>query len=131
MTALDEAEDLELLRCGVSHSRSPPSPRLRAFAVAGDEHVSLLPDVPTMTEAGFPGVTGVTFNGVFAPKGTPPDIVNLLSEKIRAALDNNTPRESFTTLGSVATGSTPQVFNEFLLTETEKWEDIIAADVQP
>ena len=58
--------------------------KLRALAVLGPKRVAALPDVPTIEEAGFPDVQGVTFNGVFAPKATPPAVVERLSAVVEA-----------------------------------------------
>lgn len=100
--------------------------RLRALAVVGDERSSLFPDVPTMAEAGFAGIQGVTFNGVFAPKGTPKAIIDILSAKIQAALKTPDAVAHLTALGSEAHGSSPEAFRAFLMAETVKWEDVIA-----
>src|SRR5215475_6098617 len=62
------------------------SGKLVALAVPGKTRASTLPHVPTMEEAGFPEVEGVTFNGIFAPKATPKPVVEKLSAAIRAAL---------------------------------------------
>src|SRR5262249_26242746 len=62
------------------------SGKLRALAVPGKARAPALPDVPTMAEAGYPEVEGVTFNGVFAPKATPQPVVERLSAAIRTAL---------------------------------------------
>ena len=60
--------------------------QLRALAVLGPKRAPAMPDVPTIVEAGFPDVQGITFNGIFAPKATPPAVVEKLSAAIRAAL---------------------------------------------
>ena len=60
--------------------------RLRGLAVLGPKRAPAIPDIPTIVEAGLPDVYGITFNGVFAPKGTPPAVVDKLSAAIRAAL---------------------------------------------
>lgn len=64
------------------------SGQLRALAVTGPKRWFSMPDVPTMIESGYPGFVSETFSALFAPAGTPRDIVNLLSEHSRAAFDN-------------------------------------------
>jgi tripartite-type tricarboxylate transporter receptor subunit TctC len=99
--------------------------KLRALAVLGPKRVAALPDVPTIAEAGFPDVQGVTFNGLFAPKATPPAIVDQLSVAIRAALQSKTVVEQLAALGSEARGSSPAEFTQFLERESRKWSDVM------
>jgi tripartite-type tricarboxylate transporter receptor subunit TctC len=101
------------------------SGKLRALAVLGPKRAPAVPDVPTIIEAGLPDVQGVTFNGVFAPKGTPPAVVEKLSAAIRAALAKKEVVDKLAELGSEANGSTPAEFTKFLNDETAKWTDVM------
>ena len=98
---------------------------LRALAVLGPKRAPAVPDVPTIVEAGLPDVQGITFNGLFAPKGTPPAVVDKLSAAIRAALEKKEVIAKLGELGSEARGSTPQEFTKFLADETAKWTDVM------
>jgi tripartite-type tricarboxylate transporter receptor subunit TctC len=99
--------------------------KLRALAVLGPKRVVALPNVPTIAEAGFPDVQGVTFNGVFAPKATPPAVVERLSAVVRAALQKKDVIDKLAALGSEARGATPQEFAKFLQDESRKWTDVM------
>jgi tripartite-type tricarboxylate transporter receptor subunit TctC len=99
--------------------------QLRALAVLGPKRAAAIPDVPTIAEAGFPDVQGVTFNGVFAPKATPPAVVDRLSAVIQAALKKESAIEKLAAMGSEARGSTPQEFTKFLQNESNKWIDVM------
>jgi tripartite-type tricarboxylate transporter receptor subunit TctC len=101
------------------------SGKLRALAVPGKLRAPTLPDVPTMAEAGFPAVDGVTFNGIFAPRNTPKAIVERLSVAVRTALDKQAAIDQLAALGSQARGSTPEEFTRFLEAETNKWGDLV------
>ncbi len=98
---------------------------LRALAILGPKRAPSLPDVPTIAEAGYPDVQGITFNGIFAPIGTPEAVVNKLSAAIRTALAKQDVIDKLANLGSSAQGSTPQEFNAFLERETQKWTDVM------
>jgi len=99
--------------------------RLRALAVLGAARTAAIPDVPTIVEAGFPDVQGITFNGLFAPKATPPEVVEKLSRAIRAALQKKEVVDRLAELGSEARGSTPQQFAAFLEDESRKWAELV------
>ena len=99
--------------------------KLRALAVLGPKRVAVLPDVPSIVEAGFPQVQGVTFNGVLAPKATPPETVAKLSTAIRTALEKKTVVDQLAALGSDARGSTPEEFAAFLRQESKKWSEVM------
>jgi tripartite-type tricarboxylate transporter receptor subunit TctC len=103
------------------------SGKLRALAVPGKARAATLPDVPTMAQAGYPEVEGVTFNGIFAPKATPKPVVEKLSAAIRAALEKKSAIDQLAALGSQARGSTPEEFTRFLQDETKKWGDLVRA----
>src|SRR6187401_515623 len=99
--------------------------RLRALAVLGPKRAPAVPDVPTIVEAGLPDVQGITFNGLFAPKGTPPAVVEKLSAAIRVALEKKTVADKLGELGSDARGSTPGEFTKFLEQESAKWTEVM------
>jgi tripartite-type tricarboxylate transporter receptor subunit TctC len=99
--------------------------KLRALAVLGPNRAPALPDVPTIAEAGFPDVQGVTWNGVFAPKATPRPVVDRLSTVIREALAKDSVKGQLANLGSEARGNTPEEFRAFLEAESAKWTDVM------
>jgi tripartite-type tricarboxylate transporter receptor subunit TctC len=103
------------------------SGKLRALAVPGKARVPALPEVPTMVEAGYPEVEGVTFNGIFAPKATPKPVIERLSGVIRVALTKQAAIDQLAALGSQARGSTPEEFTDFLRAETKKWGELVQA----
>ncbi len=101
------------------------SGKLRALAVLGPKRVPTLPDVPTIAEAGFPDVQGVTWNGVFAPKATPKPVVERLSIVVREALQKESIVDQLAKLGSEARGNTPEEFTAFLEAESRKWTEVM------
>ena len=111
----------------VDASQHLASGKLRALAVPGASRAAALPDVPTMAEAGYPEVEGVTFNGILAPRQTPPPVVERLSAAIRAALAKPAAVEQLAALGSRAMGSTPEEFTRFLQEDARRWAAVMAA----
>ncbi|MCU4118229.1 Bug family tripartite tricarboxylate transporter substrate binding protein [Variovorax sp. N23] len=99
--------------------------RTRALAVTSARRVPLLPDVPTLQEAGFKGFEAETFTGILAPTGTPPDILARFSEALQKILADKAVQAKFETLGAEARGSTPKQFTQFLTKEDARWMPII------
>ena len=101
--------------------------KLRAIAVTGKTRSEALPEVPTMIEAGYPGVTAVTWNGILAPAGTPRETVAKLNEAMVSVLRTPEMKEQLAKLGQEVAWSTPEEFAAFLRDETEKWRKVISA----
>ena len=98
--------------------------RLRGIAVAARERLAILPDVPTMAEAGLP-IEGLGWNGIFVPAGTPPAIVERLQQEIAHALRNKEIQDDALNLGTQAGGERPEEFAAFVRSEVQKWGKVI------
>jgi len=98
---------------------------VRVLAVIADGRLAAIPEVPTMREAGFPTIVGLTFNGIFAPKGTPKSTINKLSKTIKEALGKPSAIDQFEKLGSQARGSTPEEFTKFMTEQTAIWSEVV------
>ena len=103
------------------------SGKLRALAVSGTKRIALLPDVPTVAEAGLPGFEAGVWWALMAPAGTPRDIVAKLDAETRKALADPGARERLEALGAVVTTSTPDELSAFLRSEIAKWGQVIRA----
>jgi tripartite-type tricarboxylate transporter receptor subunit TctC len=101
--------------------------KLRALAVATGKRLSALPDVPTMAEAGFPQVEGNFWVGMFAPAGTPPEIIALLNREIGNAVALPEMRERLDALGFEPAATTPQEAAATLKSDSAKWAKVIKA----
>lgn len=101
--------------------------KLRPIAVASLTRSQLLPDVPTMTEAGLPGFEAVGLATVMAPAGTPPDIVAKISADIAAVLKQPEVRDQLVGMGLEVVGSSPAEFSSYIKAESEKWGKVIRA----
>ena len=101
------------------------SGKLRALAIAGPKRSRSVPEVPTMAEAGYPGVEGDTWVGVFAPAGTDKQVVALLNREIVAILSQSTMREHLLDLGYEPVGSRPDEFAAQISSEIAKWAKVI------
>jgi tripartite-type tricarboxylate transporter receptor subunit TctC len=91
--------------------------KLTGLAVTGTKRWPSLPDVPTMIEAGYPGFVSETFNALFAPAGTPPEIVALLAEKCREAFSSEKAREIARSAGFEIVAGTPEQLAARMKTE--------------
>jgi tripartite-type tricarboxylate transporter receptor subunit TctC len=101
------------------------SGKVRVLAVASTTRAATLPDVPTMTEAGLPGYESATNYTLFAPSGTPKDIVALLNKETNAILQMPDVREKLQTQGIVITGGTVDAVERRIPRELEKWTKVV------
>jgi tripartite-type tricarboxylate transporter receptor subunit TctC len=101
--------------------------KLRPIAVASLTRSQLLPDVPTMTEAGLPGFEAVGLATVMAPAGTPPAIVSKISADIAAILKQPEVRDQLVGMGLEVVGSSPAEFDKYIKDESAKWGKVIKA----
>ncbi len=98
--------------------------KLRALAVTTSTRLDVLPDVPTVAEF-VPGYEANTWNGIGAPKNTPPEIVNKLNKEINAALAEPKMKAQLADLGATALVGSPADFGKLIAAETEKWAKIV------
>ena len=101
------------------------SGKLRGIAVAARERLAIMPEIPTTAEAGFPGVEGSGWNGIFVPAGTPPAIVNRLQQEIAKVLLSKEVQDDALTLGTQAGGEKPEEFAAFVRAELQKWGKLV------
>lgn len=99
--------------------------KLRALAVASAQRLPQLPDVPTMAEAGLPGVEIDSWSGLLAPAKTPPEIIDKLQREVTKALAAPDVNEMLRSQGAVVVGSTPAEFRSYLAQESRQYGAII------
>ena len=101
--------------------------KLRALAVTGGTRSPMLPEVPTVAEAGLPGYEATSWNAVFAPAGTPKEIVEKLAREIDAILKSPETRKFFAEQGGEVGGGTPAELAAFVRAESAKWSKVVKA----
>ena len=102
--------------------------RLKALAVTSREPVAMLPDVKPMAQQGFPNNVSSSWQGVLAPAGTPPAIIQKIHAAIVTAMKDPTVQSRMATAGVVATSSlSPQAFRDFLEKDAAKWQAAVVA----
>lgn len=101
--------------------------KLRALAVAQPRRASIMPDVPTLAEAGMSGFDAGIWIGLLAPAGTPSAIVEKLSAAANAALSTGEVRNALKRQGTDPLGGTPKEFADFIRADIEKWVAVLAA----
>jgi tripartite-type tricarboxylate transporter receptor subunit TctC len=99
--------------------------KLRALAVTTAKRSSVAPEVPTLSEAGLPGFEVGSWQGVFAPAGTPPEIVRRLNAEIVRILNLPDVKEKLTALGAEIVADSPEEFSALVKAEVGKWADVV------
>jgi tripartite-type tricarboxylate transporter receptor subunit TctC len=100
--------------------------KLKAFAVAQSKRASIMPDVPTLAEAGMEGFDAGIWIGLLAPAGTPPAIIEKLSAAANDALNNEAVRTALKRQGTDPLGGTSNEFADFIRADIAKWGAILA-----
>ncbi len=105
---------------------------LRVAAVTSDKRFTLLPDVPTVQEAGFPKYIAASWNALAAPAKTPPDVIAKLNAAANAALKSPEVARQLEAIGVRPQGSTPDELHRLLGAEIKRWGEVIkAAKIEP
>jgi tripartite-type tricarboxylate transporter receptor subunit TctC len=99
--------------------------RLRPLAITSKVRSPLLPDVPTMGEAGFPAVEVLNWQGIVGPKGLPADIVKILNAAGNKALQDPGLRETMLSQGNEIAGGTPEQFAALIKAEAPRWGKVV------
>jgi tripartite-type tricarboxylate transporter receptor subunit TctC len=101
--------------------------QVKALATTGKERSPILPNVPTMEEAGVPGYEATLWVGVMAPAGTSKPIVDLLNTEITKILTSPDVKDVLAKQGAVGMSMTPAEFDSFIRAQTAKWEKIVTS----
>ena len=99
--------------------------KLRALAVTGNARLNALPAVPTLKEAGVPGVDVTTWFGLWAPKGTPPAVIDRLNASARKALATAEVKRQLEAQGDAPVGSSVADFSAFVRAEHKHWVSFV------
>ncbi|HEX7271082.1 MAG TPA: tripartite tricarboxylate transporter substrate binding protein [Casimicrobiaceae bacterium] len=99
--------------------------KLRALAVTGARRSPLLPDVPTVAEAGVPGYEAYVWMGLLAPKGTPPALIGRLNRELLGVLATDEVKRYMESAGIEIVGSTPAQFGAFYRAEKALWAKVV------
>jgi tripartite-type tricarboxylate transporter receptor subunit TctC len=108
------------------------SGKLRALAVLGPSRINILPDVPTIKEAGLPGMEALAWNGIFVPAGTPQPVIDILHRELVRAYNAPEVKSQVVGTGSYVAADTPDEFAAFIRAENDKWAKVIReAKIKP
>ncbi|MBY3206328.1 tripartite tricarboxylate transporter substrate binding protein BugD [Rhizobium leguminosarum] len=104
--------------------------QVKAYAITGEERADTLPDLPTTTEAGLPEFKLGVWHGLYAPKGTPKEVVDKLTSALQAAVEDASLKERFgqiATMPATKEQATQEALRIKLDTEIKRWDPIIKA----
>ena len=99
--------------------------RLKLLGIGGSQRMAILPDVPTIAEAGVPGYEAYNWWGIVAPAGTPAAVTRRLRNEITAVVATQEVQKWFVTEGAEAVNRTPEEFNQWIVAEIAKWGKVV------
>ena len=103
--------------------------KLRALALTGDKRSHTMSDVPTLAEQGFPGFSAFAWWGIFAPAGTPKQILDKFHAELVKVLKQPDLRRQLTeTLGMDLASSSPEALQKFLVSEINRWGNVVRSN---
>ena len=100
---------------------------MRALGTSASKRSTVLPDVPTIAEAGVPGYETTIWLGIMAPAGTPKAIVDKLNAEVNKAIDRPDVKAAWDKQGAVPMVMTPAEFDAYLRKDIEKWAQVVKA----
>jgi tripartite-type tricarboxylate transporter receptor subunit TctC len=115
VTFSTSVENLQLVKAG----------RVRLLAVTGKERLAMIPDTPTMAEAGVPGFESLNWNGIVGPARIPRDIVDRLNRELVRAIKMPDVVEKVAAQGNFVIGDTPEQFAAYIRADSEKWARVV------
>ena len=115
VTFSTSVENLQLVKAG----------RVRLLAVTGKERLAMIPDTPTMAEAGVPGFESLNWNGIVGPARIPRDIVERLNRELVRAIKMPDVVEKIAAQGNFVIGDTPEQFAAYIRADSEKWARVV------
>ncbi len=99
--------------------------KLRGLGIGSTERFKLLPDTPTMAEAGLPGLEATTPFGFVAPAGTPAEVIARINAGVNQVFQDEATRQRLLDLGFLPVGGTPEAYGKFLADEIVRWRAVI------
>ena len=103
------------------------SGKVRALAVTTAQRSAVAPDIPTLAESGLPGFEVSAWDGIWAPAGTPPAIVDKLNDAIRRSLEDPALKDALFQRGAEPVPSTPDALGKHVASELERWAKVVRA----
>jgi tripartite-type tricarboxylate transporter receptor subunit TctC len=110
-----------------SSSQHIKSGKIKALAVASEKRVPAFPNLPTATEAGVPGYVVSTWYGLWAPKGTPQDIVDKMQAEVTKAMNSPELTDIWANNGSETPNMTGDAFAKFVSADIKRWAGVVKA----
>ena len=106
--------------------------KVRAIATTGHVRSWIMPNIPTVEEAGVPKFETTIWLGIMAPKGTPNEIILRLNSSIQKIISRQEVKEAWSAQGAVPMVMNPQEFNKFLEIDVNKWANVVkSAQIKP
>jgi tripartite-type tricarboxylate transporter receptor subunit TctC len=98
---------------------------VKALGATGKTRSAVMPDLPTVAEAGVPGYEAVIWLGIMAPKGTPNDVVAYLNKHINTVIEKPEVKAAWLKQGAIPMEKTPAEFDAFLRKDIDKWANVV------